>query len=225
MDIGLGGATGFISRATQRYPQLAICEGAMRAALAAFQRAWDADGRLLVCGNGGSAADADHVVGELLKGFLLPRPLPAGDARRLSAGGIADGPVLAATLQRGLPALALTTHAAFLTAWGNDVDNDLVFAQQVYVQGRPRDCLLAISTSGNSRNVVLAAETARALGMGVVGLTGSGGGHLATYCDVCVQAPAEATSDVQELHLVIYHALCAEAEAHYFGQPDRDGSR
>ena len=165
-----------------------------------------------MCGNGGSAADSDHIVAELLKGFLPPRPLPAAATERLRAAG-PDGAVLAVGLRRGLPALSLTAHAAFQSAWCNDADPDLVFAQQVYAQGRPGDCLWAISTSGASRNVVLAAVAARALGLGVVALTGAGGGRLAGLADVAIRVPATHTSDVQELHVVVYHAICAAVEA------------
>lgn len=204
-----------LSRVVDRYPALAPCRPSLDKAFRLLVSVWDRGGRLMVCGNGGSAADSDHIVSELVKGFLLKRPLSSENAQRLRAMG-EEGVSLAGQLQNGLPTIALTGCGAFASAWANDVDPVSVFAQQVHVQGRPGDCLLAISTSGVSRNVIQAAVTARALGIAVIGLTGADGGRLATLSAVCVRAPATATPEVQEFHIAIYHALCAAVEAHYF---------
>ena len=174
-------------------------------------------GKLLLCGNGGSAADSEHIAGELLKGFLHRRPLPTADAAALRSAGGADGDYLAAKLQRGLRAVALTGHPALATAVANDNGGDLVFAQQLWALARRGDVLLAITTSGNSRNVLLAAAAARALGVKVVGLTGRGGGKLAALADFMLCVPENETFKIQELHLPLYHALCAMLEARTFG--------
>lgn len=173
-------------------------------------------GKLLLCGNGGSAADAEHITGELMKGFLKKRPLTAADRALLAdTPGIPDG--FADRLQGALPALALNTHSALLSAYANDVDASMVYAQQVWALGQGGDALLALSTSGNSRNVVLAAEAARAKGLSTVALTGERESALSAICDVTVRAPARETYRIQEYHLPIYHYLCAAVEAHFFG--------
>ena len=187
----------------QRYPSLQALSLPLVRAFELLREAFCAGGKLLLCGNGGSAADADHIVGELMKGFLLPRPL--------------DRPGLPSGLQGALPAIALTQHSALNTAFGNDADPQLVFAQQVLGLGRPGDVLLGISTSGNSRNVMLAAQTARAVGMRVIALTGQTGGMLASLSDVLLAAPAVSTPEVQEYHLPLYHTLCAMLEEEFFG--------
>ena len=174
--------------------------------LRAFQLTRDAfrcQGKLLLCGNGGSAADADHIVGELMKGFLLPRPA--------QANGLPKG------LQKALPALSLAGHTALATACANDLSAELVFAQQVYGYGRPGDMLWALTTSGCSSNVLAAAQTARAVGMHVVGFTGRTGGDLASYCDVLLNVPANTPAEAQEYHLPLYHTLCAMLEETFFG--------
>jgi D-sedoheptulose 7-phosphate isomerase len=168
----------------------------------------------LVCGNGGSAADAAHIVGELAKGFLLPRaPSPAQHTQLVAAGlDVEQAP----RLQRGVRAIDLSAHAALLMAVSNDLDAELVFAQQTFVYGRPGDVLIALSTSGNAQNVLRAAQVARASGVSVIGFTGASGGDLARCCDVLLNVPATETYQVQELHLPLYHALCAMVEAELF---------
>ncbi len=166
-------------------------------------------GKLLLCGNGGSAADAEHWSGELLKGFKSLRPLPEPERRGLP-------PALAARLQGGLPALPLTSFIALSTAFANDVEPRLVFAQLVWALGKPGDILAAISTSGNAANVCDAAVAARARGLRVLGLTGESGGKLAPLCDVCVRGPATETFRVQEFHLPIYHCLSLMLEERFF---------
>ena len=174
-------------------------------------------GKLLLCGNGGSAADCDHIVGELMKAFLRPRPIPASHHDALSRSG-AEGQALAGVLQGGLPCMALTSSTALNFAIANDVRADVIFAQQVYVLGRPGDVVWGLSTSGNAGNVVNAFLVARSLGLRTLSLTGQSGGRLGSLADVAVRVPAIATPDVQELHLPIYHALCAALEEHFFGQ-------
>lgn len=173
-------------------------------------------GKLLLCGNGGSAADCDHIVGELMKSFLRPRPLSAALCATLREQAGLDGEILAERLRGGLPAVSLTGHPALALALANDVCAEVVFAQQVVALGRPGDVLLGLSTSGNSRNVIQAFNTARALGMRTVLLTGEGGGQLMPLADMAVRVPAGTVVGVQELHLPVYHAWCAALEAEFF---------
>ena len=151
-----------------------------------------------------------------MKGFMLPRPLPEDEATALQAHA-GEGSEWTSRLQRALPTIALTEHSSLNTAFANDVDASLMYAQQVVGYGRPGDVLLGISTSGNARNVRLAAKTAKARGLTVVGLTGRKGGLLASDADVTIRVPADATADVQELHLPVYHTLCAMLEEYFFG--------
>ena len=200
-----------------RYPVLAACQKEIAAATSALVACYTAGGKLLLCGNGGSAADCDHIAGELGKAFLKKRPIPA--SRR--DGMVARCPEVAPLLDRledALPAIPLTAMTALLTAYGNDRDAELSFAQAVLALGKPGDVLLAISTSGNSKNILAAAKVARAIGMQVIALTGKGGGALAALSDITVSVPEGETYRVQELHLPIYHYLCAKIEAHFFGE-------
>jgi D-sedoheptulose 7-phosphate isomerase len=197
----------------RRYPELEACSADLRAAYHRLETCFASGGKLLVCGNGGSAADVEHIVGELMKGFMLKRPLGPESLAALekvmpkSWRSFADG------LQGALPALSLVGQPAF----ANDAAPDMAFAQAVFGYGRAGDVLLALSTSGNSRNVLNAALAAKAFGLGVVALTGRGGGELGRIAEVCVRAPADETYRVQELHLPIYHALCAMLEENFFG--------
>jgi D-sedoheptulose 7-phosphate isomerase len=175
------------------------------------------DGALLVCGNGGSAADSEHIVGELMKGFALPRPVPDDVRGRLSDADPVGGDGLADRLQGALRAISLVSQTSLATAIANDGDADMVFAQQVYGYGRPGDALLAISTSGSSRNVVNALRVARAQGLCTVGLTGRSGGAMQALCDVAICVPYDDTPTIQERHLAIYHALCLALELRFFG--------
>ena len=217
----LGGEAGegilreLVGRAPALLPCLNALERAVRMLIASFR----AGGKLLVCGNGGSAADAEHIVGELMKGFRHPRPLPAEIRERLSMAG---DPALADRLQAALPAIALSGASPLATAVGNDQDPGLCFAQQVLGYGRPGDVFLGISTSGNAANVVAAARVARALGLRTIGLTGRDGGALAGVVEVAVKVPARETHLVQELHLPVYHALCAAVEEGLFGRGGRE---
>ncbi len=200
-----------------RRPDLAACLPDLEGAFDALSATFAAGGKLLVCGNGGSAADAGHIVGELMKGFALPRRVPERDRQRLLEADEDEGAYLAETLQGALPAIALTSHAALLTAIANDVAFDMVFAQQVYGYGEPGDALLGISTSGDALDVVRAMQVARAVGLRTVALTGPAGGRLAALADVVVRAPGGSVSEVQEGHLALYHCLCALLEQEFFG--------
>ncbi len=190
-----------------RYPSLRVCEGELRAAYGLLYDCYAAGGKLQVCGNGGSAADCEHIVGELMKGFHKKRELPA------------ESPVpadIAAGLQGALPAISLVSQSGLCTAFINDCAPDLVFAQQVYGYCKPGDVLLGLSTSGNSANVAAAARTARALGGKTLAVTGESGGRLALLCDVCVRLPSCDTASIQELTLPVYHTLCALLEDAFF---------
>ena len=196
--------------------RLAGCDAQVAQAIAALIICYEREGKLLVCGNGGSAADAEHIVGEMMKGFCLPRRLSDTDKAKLASVAGDDADLLGTKLQYGLAALSLVSHMALITATSNDQDGQLIFAQQVWGIGQAGDILLAISTSGNSQNIVLAARTARAKNMLVVGLTGSNGGKLAENCDIAIKVPSSSVAEIQEMHLPIYHHICASVEAHFF---------
>jgi len=206
----------FAEELVRRYPDLAECLPQVRQGIERLAGAFRAGGKLLVCGNGGSAADSEHIVGELMKGFLLPRALPPEMRMRLEAAAPGHGERLAAGLQGALPAISLVSQSALLTAFINDVDPAMVFAQQVYGYGRPEDALLVLSTSGRSANVLNALRVARALGLVTLGLTGKSGGALPELCDVTIRVPFEQVVPIQERHLAIYHAMCAQLEQEFF---------
>ena len=192
------------------------CDKAVAQTIAALISCYQRQGKLLVCGNGGSAADAEHIVGEMMKGFCLPRRLSDDDKARLASVAGDDTELLATKLQYGLAALSLVSHSALITATANDQDGQLIFAQQVWGIGQAGDVLLAISTSGNSQNVLLASKVARAKNILVVGLTGASGGRLAEICDIAIKVPSDQVAEIQEMHLPIYHHICASVEAHFF---------
>ena len=196
--------------------RLAGCDDQVAQAIAALITCYEREGKLLVCGNGGSAADAEHIVGEMMKGFCLPRRLSDTDKAELASVAGDDAELLGTKLQYGLAALSLVSHSALITATANDQDGQLIFAQQVWGLGQAGDILLAISTSGNSKNVLLAAKTARAKNMLVIGLTGATGGKLAGLCDITINVPSDNVAQIQEMHLPIYHHICASVEAHFF---------
>lgn len=197
-------------------PALNPCAADIEAAFHLISESFKSGGKLLLCGNGGSAADCEHIAGELMKGFLLKRPLPEARRRAFHALG-EQGAFLGEKLQGALPCIPLTGCAALSTAFANDVDPLLVFAQQVYGYGRPGDVLMALSTSGNADNVRAAVYTAKALGLKTIGLTGEDGGALYKLCDVTIRVPESETYLVQELHLPVYHGLCAMLEDAFFG--------
>ena len=206
-----------IKELIKRYPALECCKEQIEAARDTLIECYEKGGKLLLCGNGGSSADCDHIVGELMKGFLLKRPINEANKARMRA----DSPELSDktlnSLQMGLPAISLTSISALNTAFANDVDPELIYAQSVFALGKADDVLIAISTSGNAKNVCEAARVAGAIGMKVIALTGRDGGKLKSLSDVCVIAPECETYKIQELHLPIYHYICAEVEKHFFG--------
>ena len=194
----------------EAHPALASCAGEIEAAYEKLRASFADGGKLLLCGNGGSDADADHWAAELLKGFVKKRPLPPEQRKQLSTE-------VAERLQGALPAIPLTGFAAFQTAFANDVDSTFAFAQLVWALGATGDVLVGISTSGQAENVCAAMNAARAKNLVTVGLTGQSGGRLKELTDVCIRAPASETHRVQELHLPIYHCLCLMLEETFFG--------
>lgn len=201
-----------------RYPALECCRESILKAAETMVEAYASGGKMLIAGNGGSAADAEHIVGEMMKSFVIPKKLPEGYPEALVACDPELGAVLKDHLQGALPTIALDGHFALTTAYMNDCEPLLCFAQQVNGYGRKGDVLLAISTSGNSRNILYAAVAARARGMKVIGLTGARECKLEKYADVCIKAPESMTNRIQELHLPIYHCLCLMVEKHFFGE-------
>lgn len=209
---------GYIKNLVARYPKLGQVKASVCEAYDVLEECYSHDGKLLIAGNGGSAADAEHIAGELMKRFQKPRPVTPGFMEKLCAADPLRGPGLAKKLECGLMAIPLVAHEALSTAYSNDVDGYGVFAQQLFGFGREGDVFLGISTSGNSQNIINAAVVAKALGIRVIGLTGAGGGELARLADVVVKAPETETYQVQELHLPIYHCWCLMLEDHFFGQ-------
>ena len=198
------------------YPELAPLEKEIAAARELMLATYRKGGKILVLGNGGSAADADHIVGELMKGFLLRRPMTEAEKAGFEALG-EDGADLVPKLQRGIPAISLPAQSAVLSAYANDVDPALVYAQLVYGYGKREDLVIALSTSGNSKNAVAAVKAARALGIATLGFTGERESALSRLCDVTLRAPSAETYRVQEYHLPLYHYLCAAVEEELFG--------
>ena len=195
----------------QRYPCLAPLADVLAAAVETIVDCHARDGLVLLCGNGGSAADASHISSELLKGFLKRRP-PASEQADALARELGDAS-LAAKLQRGVRAINLCDAASIITATANDLGPELIFAQQVFALGRPGDILIGLSTSGNAENVLRAMQTARAAGLTTIGFTGARPGRIDAFCDLIFKVPETETYRVQELHLPLYHALCAQVEA------------
>lgn len=202
----------------ERYPVLKSVEQDIIDAYLIMQESYEIGGKILVAGNGGSAADSEHIVGELMKGFKMPRKSKDDYAKKLIEADPELGRVLEENLQGALPAIALDGHLALSTAYMNDCDPQLCFAQQVNGFGKEGDVFLGISTSGNSKNVLYAATVARAKGMKVIGLTGQKDSKLSAYADSTVKAPNTETYMIQELHLPIYHCWCLMLEDHFFGE-------
>lgn len=201
----------------ERYPILQAVKQDIIAAYLVMEECYEHDGKLLIAGNGGSAADSEHIAGELMKRFKTPRPVTPEMAEKLKKIDPVRGENLARNLERGLMAIPLVAHEALSTAYINDVDGLGVFAQQLFGFGRPSDVFLGISTSGNSKNVMSATVVARALGIKVIGLTGAMGGELASVADVAVKVPETETYMIQELHLPVYHCWCLMLEDKFFG--------
>ena len=200
----------------KRYPSLSSCKTDIENAAQAMIDCYTQSGKVMTCGNGGSCADADHIVGELMKGFLKKRPLSDAQKHRMLEQYPKLNIDFLDKLQCGLPALSLSSLTALNTAFSNDVDPDLVYAQSVFGLGKQGDVLICISTSGNAETVYAAATVARSLGITVIGLTGINGGKLNKAADICIRVPESETFKAQELHLPVYHYLCAAAEAHFF---------
>jgi phosphoheptose isomerase len=199
------------------YPVLDACKEDISRAFELLKSVYENKGIILACGNGGSAADAEHMVGEMMKTFNLERPLPQNLKQKLTRDFGNDGKFLADRLQRSLTAISLVSQTSLTTAIGNDISADLIFAQQVMGYGKQGDVLFAITTSGNSKNILNAVYTAKVMGLKVIGLTGRTGGKMKTHCDVSICVPADETPRIQELHIPVYHTLCAMLEDHFFG--------
>ena len=197
----------------ENHPALETCAEDIELAGELLQQTFEEGGKLLLCGNGGSAADSDHIAGELLKGFDSRRPLTPEWREKL-------GDSLADNLQTGLPVIPLTGFNALSTAYANDCDGQYTFAQLAFALGQSGDALMGISTSGNSANVLHALETARAMEMSTIGLTGESGGQLAGLVDCCIRVPSSVVWEIQELHLPVYHTLCLMLEDHFFSEAD-----
>lgn len=201
-----------------RYPVLESSKDDITAARDAIIKCYESGGKLLLCGNGGSCADCDHIVGELMKGFLKKRPLSREKKAEMKANcDLIDDEILD-KLQDALPAIALPNISALNSAFCNDVDPELIYAQCLMSLGNKNDILIGISTSGNSKNVFAAAKVAKALGITVIGLTGGKGGKLKEVSDICVCVAESETFKIQELHLPVYHYLCASVEGHFFAE-------
>ena len=200
------------------YPQLEIIKKNIIQAHGLICRCYEEQNKVLLCGNGGSAADCEHIVGELMKGFLVKRRLPKEEEAMLRMYGADE--TMIDNIVEALPAISLTNHISFLTAFCNDNSAENVFAQQLYVLGNPGDVLWAISTSGNSTNIINAAIVAKAKGMKIIGMTGKDGGKLAEYSDVLLNAPSDVTARIQEMHTPIYHTICAMLEVHFFAEKE-----
>ena len=201
-----------------RYAQLENCREDVLQAYLMLESCYAGGGKLMAVGNGGSCADCEHIAGELMKGFYLQRPLPPTLKQRIRSTTENLLPGASDLFQQGLPAIALTGHAALTTAVQNDNHPLLGPAQQILALGKPDDVVLGISTSGNAKNVALSIQTAKALGLRTLGLTGGQGGLLKQLCDHAIVVPGSCPADIQELHLPVYHTLCAMLEEHFFGE-------
>jgi len=205
-----------LSKMITDHPPLAACKEDITQAFLQLKATFQGGSKVLVCGNGGSAADSEHIVGELMKGFMLKRKLPKDARARIETSAGIYGEYIADNLQGALPAISLVSQSAIISAFANDVAADMVFAQQVYGYGKPGDCLIGLSTSGNAKNVVYAMHTAKAIGLATIALTGQCGGMLKDICDITICAPSDVTPKIQEYHLPIYHTLCMMIESAFF---------
>ena len=204
----------------RRYPALSVCEADLLAAVEVICDSYRAGNKLIACGNGGSAADAEHIVGELMKGFLLPRKLGKDMEAKMREVCPEEADYFMENLQGALPAMSMVNQVALNTAFANDQAPDLSFAQQLLGMGDEGDVLVAISTSGNSTNVIYALQMAKVKGVKTVALTGKSGGKIKSrnLADVCICVPDDETFRIQELHLPVYHMLCIAAENEFFGE-------
>ncbi|MBE6593844.1 MAG: SIS domain-containing protein [Ruminococcaceae bacterium] len=202
----------------ERYPVLDVCKGDIAMATAAMVHSYETGGKTLLCGNGGSCADCDHIVGELMKGFLKKRPMSEEKKEEMMSACSELEYGLLSKLQCGLPAISLPSITALGSAFNNDVDPELTYAQAAFALGKRGDIFIGLSTSGNAKNVCAAAKVAKALGMTVISFTGEGGGKLAALADIAIRVPECETYKIQELHLPVYHAICADVEEHFFSE-------
>ena len=205
----------YVKKTMETFPALITCRAEIEKAIDAILTMHKSGGKLLLCGNGGSAADCEHIAGELLKGFVLLRT-PQGELLGQLSGELGEED--AKKLQQGVSAVPLPSLVGVGSAFCNDVDPALIYAQLVLTLGRKEDVLLCLSTSGNSKNVVQAAKTAKALGIRTVALTGASGGKLKDLCDIVICVPETETYRVQEYHLPVYHAICAQVEEALYGE-------
>ena len=199
----------------EKYPELKRIQANIESAIKRIKECFRSGGKLLLCGSGGSAADCEHISGELLKGFLSKRNVDEKFKFKLKSNYVSD---IANKLQGGLPAISLVSNAGVMTAITNDIGGEMIFAQQVFALAKPKDVLIAISTSGNSLPVYNAAVVAKAMDCSVIGLTGEHGGKLKEISDIIINVPQTETYKVQELHLPVYHYICAEIEREFFGE-------
>ena len=204
----------------ERYPVLLPLKETIVESFEILRKCYEAGGKVIIGGNGGSCADAEHIVGELMKGFVLPRKLTPTYCDALCAVDPELGAELSEKLQGGLPAVALSSHSSLNTAFLNDVSGEMIYAQQVNALGKPGDVFWGITTSGNAKNIQYAAVVAKAKGMKVIGLTGKTGGVMNTLGDVNMVMPGNETYQIQELHLPVYHCLCLMLEEHFFDELD-----
>jgi len=211
-----------LKKLIERYSRLIPLGGRIEEVVKVIVTTYNNGGKVLVCGNGGSSADSDHIVGELMKSFEMKRPLEKTVQEKLLELFPDRGGVLAKSLQQGLPAISLTAHSALISAISNDIGSDVIFAQQVVGYGNPGDILLAFSTSGNAQNVIDALMVAKAKGLKTIGMTGETGGKMKAYCDVLINVPETRTAFVQELHLPVYHAICLMVESDIFSKNQTD---
>lgn len=199
-----------------RYPALDVCKNDITKTIDTIIECYKNGGKLMLCGNGGSAADSDHIVGELMKGFLKLRPINEAKKEEMKKNCPDVDEAMLEKLQMGLPAISLPSLTALNSAFCNDVEAEYIYAQAVLALGKEKDVLVAISTSGNSKNVCAAAKAAKALGVTTIALTGKSGGKLKDICDLSICVPETETYKVQELHLPTYHCICAEIEEYFF---------
>ncbi len=201
-----------------KYPELYECVSDIYRSFEILKHSYENGGKVLLCGNGGSAADCEHIVGELMKGFLKERPVEEEFKQKLRNQFQQEGEYISNHLQGALPAISLVSHSSLMTAFANDVAPDMVFAQQVFGFGVYGDVVVGLSTSGNSKNVLQAMKVAKAKGMKTIGMTGRGGGQLSEICDVTISVPWDNVIDIQERHLPIYHTLCIMLENEFFSE-------
>jgi D-sedoheptulose 7-phosphate isomerase len=205
-----------LQKLIDKYPELDVCLPDIERTTALMTESFRHGCHTLLCGNGGSAADCEHIVGELMKGFMLKRPINAAMRATFQELFPQDAAFLSDHLQGALPAISLVSHTALSTAFNNDISPEMVFAQQVFGYGRKGDVLIGLSTSGSSANVVRAMQVAKAKGLHTIALTGQSGGKLKDLCDITIRVPWDSTPDIQERHLPIYHALCILLEEEFF---------